>query len=109
MSLSGFLKDTVSITRQSESISGKQKVMTSATVSASASCLIQPISGTLAMSILGRYPSAVNIIFFDSSQDIKENDILNDGTDDYMVLNVDNVDRPGTLHHKEAIVELRKG
>ena len=105
MSYEGLMQDTVSIKRKSGSKTDRKKVMTSATVTASAVCLIQELSGTLAMTVMGRIPTATHSVFFKSGQDVLENDLLDDGSKTYLVKQVSIVDRPGTAHHLECIVE----
>lgn len=106
MSLSAMMQDSVTIYRYSRSVASRNKTQTKSTVATAVSCLIQHLSGNLATAILGRIPTATHLIFFNATQDIKESDKIYDGTNYYIVNEVNVCDSPFTAHHKEITAEL---
>ena len=108
MSLETMLKDTVHVERQAEVVTNYEKTMTTSTVYTDVPCHIEELSGDLQMTVIGRYPSATHLIFFNADADIKEDDLLKTTAIDYLVLHVGTDKRPGETHHYEVVVEERK-
>jgi hypothetical protein len=107
MSFRSLLIHLVTITRITVGITSQERTGTSSTVASAVPCRIEQLSGSLQATILARIPKATHRVFFLAGQDVKTNDIANDGTSDYFIHEVNKVIGGTAESHREAIAELK--
>lgn len=98
------LTDTVTITRPSMAkVDDQVMAPTYPSVGTDVACRIVPVAGSRQEpTIIGRWPDAVHIVIFQKTQDVKMNDRINDGSEDYEV-----IDEP-IIHDTHLEVVLRR-
>ena len=106
MSFTAFLTSTASSTRAVETISATgQKTITNTATLTSTACRIEQLNGTLAMTILGRQPTATHLIFFPAGTNVLENDKVTISSVVYLILEVNSVAGGIAGHHIECVGE----
>lgn len=101
---SGLLMHAVTVLRPVRSYAAgtKQPIVTETTQATGVRVRIEPLSGSVRETVMGRLPEATHRLFT-NSQDLKVHDVIQHGSQRYLVREVGNF----FDHHLEAILEQK--